>query len=131
MPPLLALLAAAAASVPGLAVSYWLVSGHKQSLAKALAGFQAVALYFIPFYLVGAIVFGTLLWFALVKFGQLNLPAFLIGSLVPVVLALLVDTLIRGYGAGTHVALLAFGLPALAMGFSMWAFSVRWPIGSP
>ncbi len=129
MPPLLALVAAAIASVPGLALSYWLVSGHKQSFAKALAGFQTVAFYFIPFYFVGAIVFGALLWFVLAKLGQLNLPAFLVGSLVPVALVLVVDMLLRGYGAGTHVALFAFALPAVVMGIALWAFSVRWPIG--
>ena len=129
MPPLLALVAAAVASVPGLALSYWLVSGHKLPLAKAVAGFQAVAFYFIPFYLIGALIFGALLWFALTKLGQLNLPAFLVGSLVPVVVALLVDMLLRGYAGGTHVAFFAFGVPAVVMGFALWAFSVRWPIG--
>lgn len=129
MPPLLALLAAAVASVPGLALSYWLVSGYKQPFVKAVAGFQTVATYFIPFYIVGALVFGAVLWFVLAKLGQLNLPAFLVGSLVQVVVALVVDSLVRGYGAGTHVALFAFGVPALLMGFALWAFSVRWPFG--
>jgi|CXWL01.2.fsa_nt_gi hypothetical protein len=129
MPPLLALVAAAVASMPGLALSYWLVSGHKQSFAKALVSFQTVALYFIPFYIVGALVFGALLWLVLVKLGQLTLPAFLVGSLVPVVLVLAINMLLRGYGAGTHLALVAFGLPAVVMGFALWAFSVRWPIG--
>ena len=130
MPPLIALVAAATCSVPGLALSYFLVSGHKQSLGKALLGFKAVALYFLPFYILGAFVFGGLLWIALTRLGQLNLAGFLIGSLVPVVVALLVDMLIRGYGAGTHIALLAFGLPCLLMGFALWLFGVRWPVGA-
>lgn len=130
MPPFIALAVAAACSVPGLALSYYLVSGHKQSFARALLGFKAVAAYFLPFYMLGAFLFGVVLWFALARLGQLNLPGFLVGSLLPVVIALLVDMLVRGYGTGTHVALFAFGLPCLVMGFALWAFSVRWPIGA-
>jgi hypothetical protein len=130
MRPLLALFAAAMASLPGLALSYYLISGRKQSLDQALAGFEAVASYFLPFYLVGAIAFGAVLWWALRRLGQLNLAGFLLGSLVPVVVALAIDAAIRGYGGGTHVAFVAFGLPCLVMGFVLWFFAVRWPIGN-
>jgi hypothetical protein len=120
VPPIAALTAASAASIPGLLVSHYLVTGHKMSLATWL----------LPIYIVGAFVYGAALWLVLKALGQLNLAGFLIGSLAPVVIYLLADTVIRGYGAGWHIALFAFGVPCLFMGFALWFFSLRWPLGA-
>jgi len=130
MPPIAALIAASIASIPGLLVSHYLVTGHKMSLASAWASFISVATWLLPIYIVGAFVYGLVLWLVLKAIGQLNLAGFLLGSLVPAVIFLAADTLIRGYGAGWHVALIAFGVPCLFMGAALWFFSVRWPLGA-
>jgi hypothetical protein len=130
VPPIAALTAASAASIPGLLVSHYLVTGHKMSLQSAWASFISVATWLLPIYIVGAFVYGAALWLVLKALGQLNLAGFLIGSLAPVVIYLLADTVIRGYGAGWHIALFAFGVPCLFMGFALWFFSLRWPLGA-
>jgi hypothetical protein len=123
--------AAAIASIPGLAVSYYLVSGRNTtSFEHVLAGFLSVAAWLLPIYVVGAFVYGFVLSMGLRVLGWVSLPGFLLGAVVPVVLFLVVDVLIRGYSPGTHIALVAFGLPCLVMGFTLWLFTVRGSLGA-
>lgn len=133
MPPILALIAAAVASIPGFALSYYIVSGRRfASASQAWAGFVATASRLLPIYIAGAFVYGLVLWFVLRAINQVNLPSLLIGSVVPVFVIVLGHAAMRhgGPGPGLHIVLFAFSLPCLVMAVAMWLFLVRWPHGT-
>lgn len=132
MPPFIALIAAAVASIPGFALSYYLVSGRRfESASLAWAGFMGTAPRLLPIYIAGAFVYGLILWVVLRAIGQLNLPGLLIGSVVPVFVIVLGHVVARGgVGPGLHIVLFAFSLPCLVMSFALWLFSIGWPRGT-
>lgn len=126
MPPLAALLAAAATSLPAFALSYYLVSGRGKSLGAAWNGFLMNAPVVVPIYFLGALVFGTVLWLALRALGLLSLLPMLLGSVVPVLLLVFGHSALRGgVGPGVHLVLFALGLPCVIMAFVLWFFGVR------
>jgi hypothetical protein len=127
MPPIFSLIAAAIASIPGLALSYYIVSGRRfASAAQAWAGFMATASRLLPIYITGAFLYGLVLWFMLRAINQLNLPGLLVGSVVPVFVIVLGHAVTRrgGPGSGLHIVLFAFSLPCLVMAFTLWLFSI-------
>ena len=131
MPPIWALITAALASVPGLLLSFAIVSGRNmRSLEQFLDGFMAVALWYLPLYLIGAFIYGALLWYVLRLLGALNLFAFLLGAVIPVAVVLIIDGLVNRFAPGTLVAFIAFAIPALVMGLALWACAVKWRLGS-
>jgi hypothetical protein len=125
MPPLKALLLSAATSVPAFVVAYWLVNGRGRSFQAFAAGVAANAPVVIPIYSVGALVYGSLLWVVLRVLGALNLPALLVGSVIPVLILVFGHAILRGsVGPGLHVVLFALGLPCVAMAVALWYFGV-------
>jgi hypothetical protein len=124
-PPFLALAAPSAASLPGLALVWFVVTGRKMSsFEQGWRAFSSVAQYFLPFYILGAFVYGFVLWHVLRWLGFLSLPGFLIGSVVPVVIALAVDASSRGLAPGTQWVFLIFAFPCLLMGATLWLFTI-------
>jgi hypothetical protein len=125
MPPLKALLLSAATSVPAFVVTYWLMNGRSRSFSAFVAGLAANAPVFVPIYFVGALAYGSLLWVVLRALGALNLPALLVGSVIPVLILVFGHAIFRGsFGPGLHVVLFALGLPCVAMAVSLWYFGV-------
>jgi hypothetical protein len=125
MPPLKALLLSAATSVPAFVVTYWLVNGRGRSFQAFATGLAANAPVVIPIYSVGALVYGSLLWVVLRVLGALNLPALLVGSVIPVLILVFSHAILRGsVGPGLHVVLFALGLPCVVMAGALWYFGV-------
>lgn len=131
MPPLSALIAAALASVPGFALSFYLLNGRRLPAAQAWAAFAANAPVVLPIYGIGALLYGTVLWLVLRAIGHLHLSGLLIGSVVPVLVLVFGHIIMRG-GAGPGLPVVLFGLclPCLIMAFALWCFAVRWPLGT-
>ena len=131
MPPLVALLIAASASLPAFALSYFLVSGRHRPVEQAWAGFLATAPVAVPIYFLGALLVGSILWATLKAMNMLTLPALLVGSVVPVLVLVFGQAALRGgVGPGVQVVIFAFGLPCVVIAATLWLFGIRFPIGA-
>ena len=123
MPPIRALLLSAATSIPAFVLTYWLVNGRGRSLEAFVAGLAANAPVVIPIYFIGALVYGSVLWLVLRSIGFLNLPALLLGSVIPVLVMVFGHAVSRGaIGPGIHVVLFAFSRPCVCMAAALWFF---------
>ena len=125
MPPIRALLLAAATSLPAFVLTYWLVNGRYRTFEAFAAGLAANAPVIVPIYFVGALIYGSALWVVLKLLGLLNLIALLIGSVIPVLVMVFGHAIARGaIGPGLHVVLFAFSLPCVFMAAALWYFGV-------
>jgi hypothetical protein len=125
MPPMRALLLSAATSLPAFIITYWLVNGRGRTLEAFAQGLVANVPVVVPIYFVGALIYGSLIWVVLRFLGLLNLPAMLIGSVIPVLLMVFGQAFYRGsVGPGIHVILFAFSLPCVIMAGALWYFAI-------
>ena len=125
MPPIRALMLAAATSLPAFVLTYWLVNGRGRTLEAFAAGLAANAPVIVPIYFLGALVYGSLLWVVLRLLGLLNLPALLAGSVIPVLVIVFGHAISRGaIGPGLHIVLFAFALPCIFMAAALWYFGI-------
>lgn len=125
MPPIRALLLAATISLPAFVLTYWLVNGRGRTLEAFAAGLAANVPVVVPIYFLGALAYGALLWVVLRLLGLLNLPALLLGSVIPVLIMVFGHAISRGaIGPGLHIVLFAFSLPCVLMATALWYFGI-------
>ena len=117
-------------SIPG-----WIVGAFASSpklLLRPLTTNLSMVLRGTPMFLIlyGAITvaFGSLAWLALRSFGLLNLPFLLFAALLPVLAYVTLSAIQHGSNSGWHGSAIAFGVPAMAIGFGTWLFTVRLPL---
>ena len=118
-----------------VAIPAWVIGAFAASpnlLSRPIA--ENIAMFFrgtpIFFLLFAAItlIYGSLVWLALRSLGILSLVSLLAAAVLPVAVYVLFSLWRYGYDSGWHGAVLAFGIPALLIGGSVWLFTVRIPL---
>lgn len=132
MPPKLfpGLFAAVAVSIPSLFIAALLVDKNIRAkpMPDLLDTLGRVALTISPFYLIGTLTYGVIVWWLLRLVGLLNLPALSVAGLIPAAIYVVASRILRGYDSGWPGAFVAFAVPGIFVGVGLWWFTVRAPL---